>query len=203
MPTRPGFATSARGWGLPVLDEIAAQIRACDRCRLCETRTNAVPGEGPADAAIMFIGEGPGANEDEQARPFVGRAGQLLNQLLLQAGLRRPEVFITNIVKCRPPNNRDPQPDEIEACRECLVGQIATINPAFICTLGRPALQTLIQPGLSISKEHGVPREIDGMTYVPLYHPAAALHQQSLRPVLVEDMRRLAQFLEEQGQRSC
>ncbi|HJN15894.1 MAG TPA: uracil-DNA glycosylase [Armatimonadota bacterium] len=179
-----------------MLDEIAAQIRACTKCRLCQTRANAVPGEGPADAAIMFVGEGPGANEDAQARPFVGRAGQLLNTLLLKADLRRPEVFITNIVKCRPPDNRDPQPDEIEACNEYLVGQIATINPAVVCTLGRPAMTTLIGPGLSISKEHGVPREIDGITYVPLYHPAAALYQQSLRPVLVEDMRRLAQSQE-------
>ena len=185
-----------------MLEEIAEQIRTCTKCRLCESRTHAVPGEGPEDAGVMFIGEGPGAREDEQARPFVGPAGQLLNQLLLQAGLRRPEVFITNIVKCRPPGNRDPMPDEVEACHEYLVGQIASINPAVICTLGRPALQTLIDPGLSISREHGVPREIDGMTYVPLYHPAAALHQQNLRPVLVEDMRRLAPFLAARQQRS-
>lgn len=178
-----------------MLEEIAAEIRACTRCGLCEGRTNAVPGEGPEGAAVMFVGEGPGAREDEQGRPFVGPAGQLLNQLLLQAGLRRPEVFITNIVKCRPPGNRDPQPQEVEACREYLVGQIATINPAVICTLGRPALQTLIDPSASISRVHGAPREIDGMTYIPLYHPAAALHQQSLRPVLVEDMRRLGPYL--------
>lgn len=178
-----------------MLDEIAEQITACEKCALCRSRTNAVPGEGPEDAAIMFIGEGPGAREDEQGRPFVGPAGQLLNQLLLQAGLRRPDVFITNIVKCRPPGNRDPVPEEIAACHEYLMGQIATINPNVICVLGRPALQALIDPTLSISREHGVPRVIDGITYVPLYHPAAALHQQSLRPVLVEDMKRLAPFL--------
>jgi DNA polymerase len=178
-----------------VLEEIAEQVRVCTKCALCQARIHAVPGEGPEDAAIMFIGEGPGAREDALGRPFVGPAGQLLNQLLLQAGLRRPEVFITNIVKCRPPGNRDPLPEETAACHEYLVGQIAAINPSVICVLGRPALQALIDPTLSISREHGVPRVIDGITYVPLYHPAAALHQQSLAPVLVEDMKRLAPFL--------
>ena len=184
-----------------MLEEIAEQIRLCERCALCRSRTNAVPGEGPPDAPIMFIGEGPGQREDEQGRPFVGPAGQLLNQLLLQAGLRRPDVFIANIVKCRPPGNRDPLPEEIAACREYLDGQIAALNPEVICVLGRPALHALIDPALSISREHGVPRVIDGITYVPLYHPAAALHQQSLRPVLVEDMRRLAPFLERRRRR--
>jgi DNA polymerase len=182
---------------LSVLAEIAEEVRACRKCALARARTHAVPGEGPENAAIMFVGEGPGQREDEQGRPFVGPAGQLLNQLLLQAGLRRPDVFITNIVKCRPPGNRDPLPEEIAACREYLVGQIATINPKVICVLGRPALHALIDPTLSISREHGVARVIDGITYVPLYHPAAALHQQSLAPILVEDMRRLAPFLSE------
>lgn len=177
------------------LEAIAAEVRACEQCGLCRTRTHAVPGEGPADAAILFVGEGPGQREDEQGRPFVGAAGSLLNQLLLQAGLRRPEVFITNIVKCRPPGNRDPLPEEIEACRGYLARQIAAIDPRVVCTLGRPASQTLIDPTLSISREHGRPRELDGVTYVPLYHPAAALHQQQLRPLLVEDMRRLAPLL--------
>jgi uracil-DNA glycosylase len=184
-----------------VLEEIAEQVRVCTKCALSRSRTHAVPGEGPEDTAIMFVGEGPGQREDEQGRPFVGPAGQLLNQLLLQAGLRRPDVFITNIVKCRPPGNRDPLPEEIAACREYLVGQIAVINPNVICVLGRPALHALLSPTLSISREHGVPRAIDGVTYVPLYHPAAALHQQSLAPVLVEDMRKLAPFLKRRAAR--
>lgn len=161
-----------------------------------------MPGEGPANADIMLIGEGPGQREDEQGRPFVGAAGSLLNQLLLQAGLRRPEVFITNLVKCRPPNNREPTPEEIEACRNYLDRQIAAIRPKVICTLGRPAAQALIDPTLSISRAHGVARQIGGITYVPLYHPAAALHQQQLRPILVEDMRRLGPFLRGRRQES-
>ena len=182
---------------MSLLEEIAEQVRACKNCELWRSRANAVPGEGPEDAAVMFVGEGPGKREDQEGRPFVGPAGQLLNQLLLKADLRRPEVFITNIVKCRPPGNRDPLPEEVGACREYLVGQIAAINPKVICVLGRPALHALIDPTLAISREHGVPRVIDGMTYVPLYHPAAALHRQDLRPVLVDDMRRLAPFLSE------
>ncbi len=180
-----------------LLEEIAQEIRRCRKCDLWRSRTNAVPGEGPADAAIMFIGEGPGAAEDKQGRPFVGPAGQLLNSLLLQAGLRRPEVFITNIVKCRPPQNREPRPDEVRACREYLDGQIAAINPRIICLLGRPATQTLLDPTASISKIHGQPVERDGILYVPLYHPAAALHRESLQPVLVEDMARLKSMLRE------
>ncbi|MBM3473689.1 MAG: uracil-DNA glycosylase [Armatimonadetes bacterium] len=177
------------------LEAIAAEVRACEKCGLCKTRTHAVPGEGPADASIMFVGEGPGQKEDEQGRPFVGPAGSLLSQLLLKAGLRRPEVYITNIVKCRPPGNREPLPEEVAACRDFLTRQIAALQPKVICTLGRPASQTLIDPTLSISREHGVARTIGGITYVPLYHPAAALHQQPLQPVLVEDMRRLGPFL--------
>jgi DNA polymerase len=179
-----------------MLREIAAEIRGCTRCGLWRGRTLAVPGEGPADADIMFVGEGPGFQEDQQGRPFVGPAGALLNELLQQAGLRRERVFITNLVKCRPPGNREPTPDEVAACREYLDAQIALINPAVLCTLGRPALQTLVDPQASISREHGVPREVDGILFVPLYHPAAALHRQDLRPVLVEDMRKLRLILE-------
>lgn len=178
-----------------MLEQIAREIRRCALCRLCEGRTHAVPGEGPADAHMMFIGEGPGEQEDLQGRPFIGPAGQLLTELLGEAGIARGEVFITNIVKCRPPGNRDPQPDEVSACRPYLDGQIASINPRVICTLGRPALQTLISPEARISREHGVPRIVDGVTFVPLYHPAAALHQRALRPALIDDMRRLREFL--------
>jgi len=143
----------------------------------------------------MFIGEGPGEQEDLQGRPFVGAAGQLLTELLAEAGLERSQVFITNIVKCRPPGNRDPQPEEVAACRPFLDGQIAVINPRVICTLGRPALHTLVDSSASITREHGKPREVDGVICVPLYHPAAALHRQDLRPALIEDMRRLRSFL--------
>lgn len=180
-----------------MLEELAEGIRVCTRCALCRGRRNAVPGEGPADARIIFVGEGPGEQEDAQGRPFVGAAGQFLNELLSEAGIDRRDVFITNIVKCRPPGNRDPRPDEVEACSDWLMGQIAVINPRVVCTLGRPALHTLIDPNAAIGREHGKPREITGMLFVPLYHPAAALHQQSLRPTLLEDMRRLRAILEQ------
>jgi len=179
-----------------VLDEIAAEIRQCRKCALCQARTHAVPGDGPPHARIMLIGEGPGQQEDLSGLPFVGPAGQLLDSLLEQAGLARADVFITNIVKCRPPGNRDPLPEEVAACRDYLNGQIAVINPRVICTLGRPALQTLVDPAASISRVHGVPREQDGLLFVPLYHPAAALHRQDLSPTLVEDMRKLQLILE-------
>jgi len=179
-----------------MLREIAAEIRGCTRCPLHRGRTLAVPGEGPADADIMFVGEGPGFQEDQQGRPFVGPAGSLLNELLQQAGLRRERVFIANLVKCRPPGNREPTPDEVLACRDYLNAQIALINPSVICTLGRPALQTLVDPQASISREHGVPRQVDGILFFPLYHPAAALHRQDLRPTLVADMRKLRFMLE-------
>jgi uracil-DNA glycosylase family 4 len=179
-----------------MLREIAAEIRGCTRCALCRGRTVAVPGEGPPDADIMFVGEGPGFQEDQQGRPFVGPAGALLSELLQQAGLRRERVFITNLVKCRPPGNREPTPEEVVACRDYLNAQIALINPGVLCTLGRPALQTLVNPQASISREHGVQRHVDGILFVPLYHPAAALHRQDLRPALVEDMRKLKLILE-------
>lgn len=179
-----------------MLEEIAAEIRGCTRCPLARGRTRAVPGEGPVDADIMFIGEGPGFQEDQQGRPFVGPAGALLGELLGQAGLRREQVFIANLVKCRPPGNREPVPDEIAACRDYLDAQIALINPRVVCTLGRPALQALINPQASITREHGTPRQVDGILFFPLYHPAAALHRQDLRPALVEDMRKLKLTLE-------
>lgn len=180
-----------------MLDEIAAEVRVCKQCRLWERRTHAVPGEGRADARIMFVGEGPGYQEDQQGRPFCGPAGQFLDELLGEAGLRREEVFITNVVKCRPPGNRDPMPDEIAACRDYLNGQIAVINPRVICTLGRPALQALIDPAASIMRERGKARIVSGVLFVPLLHPAAALHRQDYRPLLIEDMRKLRTILQE------
>lgn len=180
-----------------LLREVAEEITTCQRCGLGKTRTLTVPGEGPPDARIMLIGEGPGEQEDRTGRPFVGAAGKLLNQLLLRAGLRRPDVFITNIVKCRPPGNRAPTPDEAAACRLYLETQIALINPRIICLLGRAAAQAMLDAPVSISRIHGVPHEQDGIIYVPLYHPAAALHQPALQPVLVQDMERLRGLLHE------
>lgn len=180
-----------------MLEEIAQQIRECARCALAESRTNAVPGEGSADAQIMFIGEAPGVAEDRQGRPFVGPAGKLLDKLLLQVGLRRPEIYITNILKCRPPSNRDPRPDEVRACRDYLDGQIAVLNPQVICLLGRPATQALLDPKAAISKVHGQGFEREGILYVPIYHPAAALHNDRLHPTLIEDFSRLKQLLEQ------
>jgi len=182
-----------------MLEELAAQIRVCPRCPLSTSRTLAVPGEGPAAAHLMFIGEGPGEQEDRSGRPFMGAAGKLLSRLMLDAGLDRSTAFITNLVKCRPPGNRNPLPCEVEACRPYLDAQIALINPAVIGLLGRPATQTVLDLSAPMSRVHGAAREKDGILFVPLYHPAAALHQPALQPVLVADMRRLAEMLTEQG----
>ena len=176
------------------LFDLAQLIQRCPDCRLCETRTQAVPGEGPEDARIMFVGEGPGFNEDKQGRPFVGAAGKFLDQLLGVAGLNRQSVFITNVVKCRPPNNRDPMPDEIEACRKWLDRQIELIQPEVIVTLGRHSMNRFI-PGATISRIHGDPRVIDGLTVVPMFHPAAALHQERYRSLIVEDFKKLPAIL--------
>lgn len=178
-----------------MLAEVAQEVLSCQRCALATTRSCAVPGEGPCAAPIMFIGEGPGEQEDRSGRPFVGSAGQLLNELLERAGLQRGDIFITNIVKCRPPRNRDPEACEVTACRPYLEAQIALINPRVICLLGKPATHTLLSPTASMGRVHGVPQEKQGIIYVPLYHPAAALHQPSLQPVLVADMERLRGFL--------
>jgi DNA polymerase len=143
----------------------------------------------------MFVGEAPGGDEDQQGRPFVGPAGRLLTHLLKTINLDRRQVFITNVVKCRPPGNRDPSPEEIAACNEYLLTQIALITPKVLCTLGRFAGQTLIDKRLSISREHGKPRRVSGILYLPLYHPAAALHQARLIDSLEADMRQLSRVL--------
>lgn len=177
------------------LQTIAQEVRSCTRCPLHHGRVKAVPGEGPADAKIMFIGEGPGYHEDRQGRPFVGPAGKLLDELLLMAGLQRADVFIANVVKCRPPQNRDPQPDEIEACTSTyLFRQIDTINPRVIVTLGRYSMG-LFLPGERITRIHGQPRNINGRLIVPMLHPAAALHQVQNRPLIEADFRRLPEIL--------
>ena len=173
---------------------VAKQVMGCNDCGLCKGRTNAVPGEGSPDASIMFIGEGPGFYEDQQGRPFVGASGKFLDQLLASIGLDRRTAFITNIVKCRPPQNRDPEPDEIAACSKYLDAQIAAIEPKVLVTLGRHSMQRYF-PGESIGRLHGQPRRHGSLVVVPMYHPAAALHQGSLRKVIEADFVRLPDFL--------
>lgn len=177
-----------------VLAEVAGQVRGCVACDLCRSRVKAVPGEGPANATIMFIGEAPGWHENQQGRPFVGPAGQFLNQLLHSIDLKREDVFITNVVKCRPPGNRDPLPDEIAACQPYLDAQIAAIQPKMIVTLGRYSMARYF-PNQRISQIHGQPRKANGVIYFPMYHPAAALHQPSLKAAVEADMLKIPALL--------
>ncbi len=177
------------------LAEIAEQIRSCTRCPLHQTRTRAVPGEGPAQPQVMLIGEAPGFYEDRSGRPFVGAAGRFLNALLARAGLTREEVFITNIVKCRPPRNRDPLPAEVEACKPYLEEQIRLLNPQVIVTLGRFAMAYFL-PQARISRVHGQPFQVGDRWVVPMYHPAAGLYREALRPVIETDFDRLRAFLD-------
>lgn len=176
-------------------ESLYARVRSCTRCALAKTRTQAVPGEGPLDADVMLIGEAPGANEDRQGRPFVGQAGQFLEELLAAAGMKRAEVYICNVLKCRPPANRDPQPDEIAACRDYLDEQVALIDPLMVITLGRYSMARYF-PRMAISRIHGQFKNIEGRCYVPMYHPAAALHQQNLRDVILDDFRAVPRILE-------
>jgi len=178
------------------LETLAAEIARCTRCLLHRGRTKAVPGEGPQHAEVLFIGEAPGFHEDQQGRPFVGAAGQFLEELLADIGLTRTQVFIANVIKCRPPGNRDPLPEEIEACKPYLDRQIELIQPKVVVTLGRFSM-TRAFPNARISHIHGQPRKIGGVIYYPMYHPAAALHQPSLRRDVEEDMRRIPELLKQ------
>jgi uracil-DNA glycosylase len=179
-----------------VLAQVAREVTVCEKCALYHSRKKAVPGEGPADAEIMFIGEGPGFYENEQGRPFVGAAGQFLDQLLAQAGLKRSDVWITNVVKCRPPGNRDPQPEELAACNEYLERQIQAIRPSIIITLGRYSMAKFM-PGAKISGVHGQMRKIGDRYVIAMFHPAAALHQASLKPAILADFSKLPELLEQ------
>jgi len=177
------------------LDSIAGQIRTCTLCRLCESRTNAVPGSGSYSAQIVFVGEGPGKNEDEQGIPFCGASGRLLDELLASISLSRSDVFITNIVKCRPPANRDPLPDEKGICAPTYLDrQISLIKPQLIVTLGRHALSHFI-PDLKISEVHGQPKRFKGQVYLALYHPAVALYNGGMRKTLMEDFQNIPRTL--------
>jgi DNA polymerase len=177
------------------MESLYARVRTCTLCPLAKTRTHAVPGEGPLDAEVMCIGEAPGMNEDRQGRPFVGQAGQFLNELLEAGGLGRDEVYICNVLKCRPPANRDPFPAEIDACRDYLDEQIDLVDPLVIITLGRFSMAKFF-PNQAISRIHGRVKETAGRYYLPMYHPAAALHQQSLRETILADFRKLPEILE-------
>jgi len=176
-------------------EDLYERVRTCDLCPLARTRTLSVPGEGPLTAEVMCIGEAPGANEDKQGRPFVGNAGQFLEELLAAGGLTRPEVYIANVLKCRPPSNRDPAPGEIQACADYLGEQIALVDPLVVVTLGRFSMAPYF-PGQTISRIHGQYKIIAGRYVVPMYHPAAALHQASLRDVLKDDFRKLPRILD-------
>ena len=184
------------------LRELAEQIASCPKCDLAKTRTNAVPGEGNPNADIVFIGEGPGSYEDQQARPFVGAAGKFLDELLASIGLARKDVYICNVIKCRPPNNRDPQPTEISACTPWLDQQLDVLQPRLIVTLGRFSMSRYF-PGQSIGRIHGQARKIDGVLTMPMYHPAAALHQASLRTTIQQDFQKLPALLEQALQESA
>ncbi len=181
---------------MSALTELYDQIAQCKLCDISRHRTKAVPGEGPENAQIMFIGEAPGFNEDQQGRPFVGAAGQFLDKLLASIGLSRNTVYITNIIKTRPPENRDPLPLEIENCKRFLDCQLELLKPKIIVTLGRHSMARFF-PGKIISKIHGTAQKRDGVIYFAMYHPAAALHQGGLRKELEADMVKLKVFIDE------
>lgn len=178
------------------LARIAKEVTVCTNCALHHSRKKSVPGEGPATAEIMFIGEGPGFHENEQGRPFVGAAGQFLDQLLAQAGVTRADVWIGNVVKCRPPGNRDPLPEELAACNEYLERQIEAINPSIIVTLGRYSMNKFF-PGAKISTVHGQMRKVGDRYVIAMFHPAAALHQAALKPAILADFAKLPDLLKE------
>jgi uracil-DNA glycosylase len=181
---------------MSALTELYQNIRHCQKCDISKTRNQAVPGEGPENAEIVFIGEAPGYNEDQQGRPFVGQAGQFLNELLTSINLKREDVYITNIIKTRPPNNRDPLPVEISNCQAWLDHQLEIIQPKMIVTLGRYSMGRFF-PGKTISQIHGTTTKKDGVIYFAMYHPAAALHQQALRETIKADMQKIPPLLRE------
>ena len=181
---------------MTALTELYQEIALCQLCEIAKYRTRVVPGEGAEDAEIMFIGEAPGWHEDQQGRPFVGPAGKYLDELLASIGLNRNQVYIANVIKCRPMANRDPLPHEIQNCGKWLERQIELIRPKMIVTLGRYSM-AMFFPGKSISKIHGTAQKRDGVIYYAMYHPAAALHQQSLRQAIEADMRKIPSLMAE------
>jgi DNA polymerase len=184
---------------MSALTDLYKQIGQCFKCEIAKLRCHVVPGEGAENAEIMFIGEAPGWHEDQQGRPFVGQAGQYLDRLLASINLKRAEVYIANVIKCRPPDNRDPLPTEIQNCRQWLDIQIELIKPKMIVTLGRYSMARYF-PGKSISKIHGSAHKNEGVIYYAMYHPAAALHQQSLKQAIEVDMMKIPKLLVEASQ---
>ncbi len=180
---------------METLEDLARRVRNCADCSLHASRTKAVPGEGPAGAEILFIGEGPGFHEDRQGRPFVGPAGNFLEELLQSIGMTREQVFIANMVKCRPPNNRDPAPDEIAACSKYLDEQIELIDPLLIVTLGRFSMARFL-PGQSISRARGRLRPVGGRHIFPIMHPAAGLRRQEMRAAIEQDFAKVPGLLD-------
>lgn len=179
---------------MSVMTDLLEEIATCQLCSLSKTRTLVVPGEGSENAEIVFIGEAPGWHEDKQGRPFVGPAGKFLDELLALIGLNRSNTYIANVIKCRPPNNRDPLPPEIGACKKWLDRQVEMIKPKMIVTLGRYSMARYF-PGQAISKIHGTWKKEGGIIYYAMYHPAAALHQQKLRHTIEDDMRKIPKVL--------
>ncbi len=179
---------------------LAGEVASCIRCPLHATRTKAVPGEGDASSDLMFVGEAPGYHEDQQGRPFVGQAGRLLQELLASIGLTREQVFIANVLKCRPPNNRDPLPDEVAACQAFLQRQIELVRPRVICTLGNHATKLLTGNPEGITRVHGRPQIFtagaQAIYLFPIFHPAAALYTRAMLTTLQEDVRQLPELLE-------
>ena len=182
-----------------ILRDVADQINVCQNCGLAQTRKHAVPGKGPANAEIMLIGEGPGFHENEQGLPFVGQAGKFLDELLAAGGFDRETVFITNVVKCRPPGNRDPQPVELEACNVYLEKQIEAINPLIIVTLGRFSMARYFKD-VKISQIHGRASWMGNRFIIPMYHPAAGLHQPKIKPTIIQDFKQLSALVEKARQ---
>ena len=181
------------------LDSLERQTAECLKCALGDSRTNLVFGHGNPNADIVFVGEAPGFNEDKQGVPFVGAAGKLLTELLNGIGLSREDVYIANVLKCRPPGNRDPLPEEIAACKPVLLEQLAIIDPKVVVTLGAHATRTILGRNESISRVHGTVFQADGYTVFPIYHPAAALYARSTKEFLEEDFRKLKEFLSTDG----
>ncbi len=182
---------------LTPLQELAKSLHNCQRCKLAKLgRSQVVFGVGNPHASIMFVGEAPGFNEDQKGEPFVGAAGKLLNDLLASAGLSRDQIYIANVIKCRPPNNRDPEQDEVETCKPFLLQQIQLIRPKLVCTLGNWATQTLLERKVGITKVKAQAFYMKDFVIFPLLHPAAALHQGNLLETLKEDFKKLKEFLD-------
>lgn len=181
-------------------EDLHRQISTCTLCGLCEGRTHAVPGEGSPQAKLMFIGEGPGADEDAQGRPFVGAAGQLLNKMIAAMGLKREDVYIANVVKCRPPKNREPLPEEIAACLPYLRTQVKWVQPKVIVCLGRTASQAVISPDVRITRDHGVVTRRKGFVMIPTFHPAALLRDPDKKRATWVELQRAMACLQEEAQ---